>query len=57
MPTQLSTGSKQSHPQGLAVWDDRRMAGDDEIERTVRKLAIDHAETRWLSLRLDDDVY
>jgi hypothetical protein len=32
------------------------MAGDDELGRTVRKLAIDHAETRWLSLRLDDDV-
>ena len=32
------------------------MAEDDELERGVRKLAIDHAETRWLSLRLDDDV-
>ncbi|GAA5122795.1 hypothetical protein [Pseudonocardia adelaidensis] len=32
------------------------MAGDEELERTVRKLAIEHAETRWLALRLDDDV-
>jgi hypothetical protein len=32
------------------------MAGDEELERTVRKLAIDHAETRWLALRLDDDA-
>jgi hypothetical protein len=30
--------------------------GDDELDRTVRKLAIEHAETRWLTLRLDDDV-
>jgi hypothetical protein len=29
---------------------------DDELERRVRKLAIEHAETRWLALRLDDDV-
>jgi chromosome segregation ATPase len=32
------------------------MAGDDELERQVRKLAVQQAETRWLSLRLDDDV-
>ncbi|MHA6624320.1 hypothetical protein ACU61A_02805 [Pseudonocardia sichuanensis] len=32
------------------------MAGDDELERKVRKLAIEHAETRWLALHLDDDV-
>ncbi|GAA0934752.1 hypothetical protein [Pseudonocardia zijingensis] len=32
------------------------MAEDDEIERRVRKLAVEHAETRWLALRLDDDV-
>jgi chromosome segregation ATPase len=32
------------------------MAGDEELERTVRRLAIDHAETRWLALRLDDDA-
>ncbi len=32
------------------------MAEDDELERNVRKLGVDHAETRWLSLRLDDDV-
>jgi uncharacterized coiled-coil DUF342 family protein len=29
---------------------------DDELDRKVRKLAVDHAETRWLALRLDDDV-
>jgi uncharacterized protein involved in exopolysaccharide biosynthesis len=29
---------------------------DDELARIVRRLAIEHAETRWLSLRLDDDV-
>jgi len=29
---------------------------DDELARIVRKLAIEHAETRWLALRLDDDV-
>ncbi len=32
------------------------MAEDDDLERRVRKLAVDHAETRWLALRLDDDV-
>ncbi|WP_300008505.1 hypothetical protein [Pseudonocardia sp.] len=32
------------------------MAGDDDLERRVRKLAVEHAETRWLALRLDDDV-
>jgi chromosome segregation ATPase len=32
------------------------MADDDDLERTVRKLAVEHAETRWLALRLDDDV-
>lgn len=32
------------------------MAGDDELERQVRKPAVQQAETRWLSLRLDDDV-
>lgn len=32
------------------------MAGDEELERTVRKPAIDHAETRRLALRLDDDA-
>ena len=32
------------------------MAEDDELERRVRKLAIEHAETRWLALHLDDDV-
>ncbi|HWM58399.1 MAG TPA: hypothetical protein VNO83_11240 [Pseudonocardia sp.] len=32
------------------------MPEDDELARIVRKLAIEHAETRWLALRLDDDV-
>ena len=56
MPTELSTGTARSRPRRHVVWDDYRMAGDEELERRVRKLAIDHAETRWLSLRLDDDV-
>jgi septal ring factor EnvC (AmiA/AmiB activator) len=29
---------------------------DEEQERRLRKVAIDHAETRWLTLQLDDDV-
>lgn len=29
---------------------------DEDIERRVRKLTVEHAETRWLALRLDDDV-
>ncbi|MEV6872588.1 hypothetical protein [Amycolatopsis sp. NPDC051128] len=34
------------------------MAADenDDLNRKVRKLAVDHAETRWLALRVDDDV-
>lgn len=33
------------------------MATDDEdLSRRVRKLAVDNAETRWLALRVDDDV-
>jgi chromosome segregation ATPase len=32
------------------------MDGEGEIERAVRKLSVEHAETRWLALRLDDDV-
>lgn len=33
------------------------MAADDEdMERRVRKLAVEHAETRWLALRVDDDI-
>ncbi|MDQ4119375.1 MAG: hypothetical protein M3235_20810 [Actinomycetota bacterium] len=32
------------------------MAEDDDLERRVRKLTVDQAETRWLALRLDDDV-
>ncbi len=32
---------------------------DDDLERKarkVRKVTVEHAETRWLALRLDDDV-
>ncbi|MGB3439040.1 MAG: hypothetical protein WBA97_09850 [Actinophytocola sp.] len=29
---------------------------DEDVERRLRKLTVDHAETRWLALRLDDDV-
>ncbi|WP_033290994.1 hypothetical protein [Amycolatopsis jejuensis] len=34
------------------------MAADEneDLSRTVRKLAVEHAETRWLALRVDDDV-
>ncbi|WP_028926026.1 hypothetical protein [Pseudonocardia acaciae] len=32
------------------------MADEDELDRRFRKLAVEHAETRWLALRLDDDV-
>ncbi|RSD20121.1 hypothetical protein [Amycolatopsis eburnea] len=33
------------------------MPSDDEnLSRKVRKLAVEHAETRWLALRIDDDV-
>jgi chromosome segregation ATPase len=32
------------------------VAEDDDLERRLRKLTVDHAETRWLALRLDDDV-
>jgi hypothetical protein len=32
------------------------MPEDDNLDRKVRKLAVEHAETRWLALRLDDDV-
>nr|WP_042190624.1 hypothetical protein [Kibdelosporangium sp. MJ126-NF4] len=32
------------------------MPDDDNLERKMRKLAIEHAETRWLALRVDDDV-
>ena len=32
------------------------MPDEDDLERRLRKLAIEHAETRWLALRLDDDV-
>lgn len=31
-------------------------SGEDDLERRVRKLAVEHAETRWLTLRLDDDI-
>lgn len=29
---------------------------EDDVERRLRKLTVEHAETRWLALRLDDDV-
>lgn len=29
---------------------------EDGVERRVRKLTVEHAETTWLALRLDDDV-
>jgi chromosome segregation ATPase len=32
------------------------MPDDDELARRVRKLVIEHAETRWFTLRLDNDV-
>jgi hypothetical protein len=32
------------------------MPDDDNLDRRVRKLAVEHAETRWLTLRLDDEV-
>lgn len=32
------------------------MPDDDDLERKVRKPVVEHAETRWLALRLDDDV-
>jgi hypothetical protein len=32
------------------------MPEDDNLDRKVRKLAVEHAETRWPTLRLDDDV-
>jgi Fe2+ transport system protein B len=38
------------------LWEDRRVPDEDDLERRLRKLAIEHAETRWLALRLDDDV-
>jgi len=30
------------------------MPDEDDLERRVRKLAIEHAETRWLALRFDE---
>jgi uncharacterized coiled-coil DUF342 family protein len=32
------------------------MPEDDNLVRKVRKLTVEHAETRWLALGLDDDV-
>lgn len=32
------------------------MPDEDSLDRRVRKLAVEHAEIRWLTLRLDDDV-
>lgn len=29
---------------------------DDEMARRVRKLVVEHAETRWLALRVDADI-
>jgi len=34
----------------------RPVPDDDDLERRVRKLVVEHAETRWLTLRLDNDV-
>lgn len=42
-------------PAGPGAWEDPDVA-DDGLERRVRKLAVEHAETRRLALRLDDDV-
>jgi septal ring factor EnvC (AmiA/AmiB activator) len=28
----------------------------DEVQKQVRKLVVEHAETRWLTLRLDKDI-
>jgi chromosome segregation ATPase len=38
------------------VWEDGNVPEDDELDRKVRKLTVEHAETRWLALRLDDDI-
>jgi uncharacterized protein involved in exopolysaccharide biosynthesis len=32
------------------------MAEGEEMARWMRKMTVEHAETRWLALRLDDDV-
>src|SRR5690349_19052396 len=32
------------------------MPEEDNPDRRLRKLTVEHAETRWLALRLDDDV-
>ena len=32
------------------------MSEDDELARRVRKLVVEHAETRWLALRVDADI-
>lgn len=32
------------------------MADGDNLDRWMRKMTTEHAETRWLALRLDDDV-
>lgn len=29
---------------------------DDETARRVRKLVVEHAETRWLALHMDNDI-
>ena len=32
------------------------MPEKDNLDRRMRRLTLEHAETRWLALRLDDDV-
>ena len=32
------------------------MPEDNNLDRKVRKLTVEHAESRWLALRPDDDV-
>ena len=32
------------------------MPEDDDLQRRLRKLEVGHAETRWRTLRVDDDV-
>ncbi|AHH98198.1 hypothetical protein [Kutzneria albida] len=32
------------------------MSDDEELQRRVRKLVVEHAETRWLALHMDNDI-
>jgi hypothetical protein len=32
------------------------MPEEDDMARLVRKLVVEHAETRWLALRVDADI-